>query len=66
MDSNTTNIISIVNSNQQKINDKIIQMVAQIPNTTLQKFAKRLIVDEQPKSPSETPPAITSGSGKLF
>ncbi len=56
------NIISIA-SNQQKLNDKIIQkMVAEIPNTILNKYRQRLIVDEQPKSPSETPPTLASGS----
>lgn len=56
------NIISIA-SNQQKLNDKIIQkMVAEIPNTILNKYRQRLIVDEQPKSPSETPPTLASGN----
>lgn len=60
---NTTDIANIntIASNQQKINDKIIQMVAQIPNTTLQKFAQRLIVEDQPKSPSDSPPSSNSG-----
>lgn len=53
--------INTIASNQQKINDKIIQMVAQIPNTTLQKFAQRLIVEDQPKSPSDSPPSSNSG-----
>lgn len=53
--------INTITSNQQKINDKIIQMVAQIPNTTLQKFAQRLIVEDQPKSPSDSPPLSNSG-----
>lgn len=59
---NGSNIISIA-SNQQKLNDKIIQkMVAEIPNTILNKYRQRLIVDEQPKSPSETPPTLASGN----
>lgn len=59
------NIISIA-SNQQKINDKIIEkMVAEIPNTLLSKFRQRTFAEDLAKSPLHTPPSLASGLASL-
>lgn len=53
---------SSVTPQSPQVNDKFIKVIDQFPNSTLQKFAQRLInADDQPKSPADTPPGMFTG-----